>query len=184
MEAWPQWCFVGFSSVPAVEMADFTQEQVQWLLEIVGAEKVVGSMSPLDPRHLINHKGVTAWHALFVVARLTDAEGLGAVSEGRAMLLCPGTHLRPSFASHVNWPEELLSRYRLEPRGLFPFVVPFVMHESAPNPRPLARSLQSADGALEIWSVVEFREPQPQALLAEIQRLAEHVDQERAQSGA
>lgn len=183
-ETWSHWCFVGFSSVPATEMADLGQAPVQSLLGIVGAEKVVGSVSPLDPRHVINHKGVTAWQALYVVARIKDAEGLAAVAEGRAMLLVPGTFLRPSYTSHVNWPAELLERYRLEPRGLFPVVVPFVMHESAPKPRPLERSLQSPDGALEIWSVVEFRESQPEALLAEIQRLAEHVDRERDAAAA
>jgi hypothetical protein len=184
LEAWSQWCFVGFASAPAAEMADFGQEQVQSLLGIVGAEKVVGSVSPLDPRHLINQKGVTAWQVIFTVARFKDLEGLGAVSQGRAMLLLPGTFLRPAFTSHVNWPPELLGRYRLEPRGLHPFVVPFVVHESAPNPRQLERSLGSPDGALEIWSVVEFRESHPEALLAEIQRLAQHVDQQRAPSPA
>lgn len=180
LEAWSQWCFLGFSSVPAAEMDDFSQPQIQSLLEMVGTRTGVGSVSPLDPRHLINHKGVTAWHVLFTLALFKNREGLAAVSEGRAMLLVPGSTLRPAFASHVNWPEQVLSRYRIEPRGLFPFVVPFILHESAPAPRQLQQSLASPGGNLEIWSVVEFHESEPEKLLAELQRMAAHVDQQRA----
>lgn len=171
-EAWSQWCFVGFSSVPAVEMDDFSQPQVQSLLEMVGARKVVGSVSPLDPRHLINPKGVTAWLAMFTLALVGDREGLAAVSEGSAMLMVPGSALRPTFTSHVNWPEQVLGRYRLEARGLFPFVIPFILHESAPAPRQLQQSLRSPAGNLEIFAVVEFQEAEPESLLAEIQRFA------------
>jgi len=179
-EAWSQWCFVGFSSVRATELADFTQEQVQSLLQIVGAQAVVGSLSPLDPRHLINQKGVTAWHAIFALALFKDRAGLEAVSQGSSMMLVPGSVLRPTFAAHVNWPEQVLGRYRLEPRGAHPFVVPFILHESAPRPRQLQQSLRSPGGDLEIWSVVEFHESNPEALLEQIQRLAMHVEQQPA----
>ncbi|MBB4634262.1 hypothetical protein [Longimicrobium terrae] len=182
-EAWSQWCFVGFSSVPAAEMDDFAQPQIQSLLELVGAQKVVGSVSPLDPRHLINHKGVTAWHALFTLALIKDREGLAAVSEGSAMLMVPGSALRPNFSSHVNWPEQLLSRYRLDARGWFPFVVPFILHESAPAPRQLQQSLRSPAGNLEIFSVVEFQEAAPEALLEEFRRFAAHIDQQADAGG-
>lgn len=183
-EAWSQWCFLGFSSVPAAEMDDFAQAQVQSLLEIVGAQKVVGSVSPLDPRHLINPKGVTAWLALFTLAVVKDRAGLAAVAEGSAMLMVPGSALRPTFTSHVNWPAQVLNRYRLAPRGLFPFVVPFILHESAPSPRQLQQSLKAPGGNLEIWSVVEFQESAPETLLREIQRFAAHVDQQTAASQA
>jgi hypothetical protein len=178
--AWSQWCFVGFSSARAAETEDFSQAQIQSLLEMVGAQKVVGSVSPLDPRHLINQKGVTAWHALFALAMVKDRAGLAAVSEGSAMLMVPGSALRSSFTSHVNWPEQVLSRYRLEPRGWFPFVVPFLLHESAPGPRQLQQPLQAPGGNLEIWSVAEFQESQPETLLDEIQRFAEHIDRRGA----
>ena len=98
------------------------------------------------------------------------------------MLLVPGSALRPAFLSHVNWPEQILSRYRLEPRGLFPFVVPFLLHESAPAPRQLQQPLRWPGGNLEIWSVMEFQESEPEKLLDEIQRLATHADQRAAAS--
>jgi hypothetical protein len=175
-QEWSHWCFVGFAPMEARAMAELSREQAQSLLQMVGAPASIGTGVPLDPRHLINAEGTTAWLVMFLMARVNDLDGLRAVAEGRAMLLVPGEALRGAFPSHVNWPAEVLARYRLEPRGLHPFVLPFVLHRSAPSPQPLERSLQAPDGALEIWSVVEFDDADPERLLAEIQRLAEHVD--------
>jgi hypothetical protein len=182
-DEWSYWCFIGFAPVSANEIDDFRPELVQSLFSMVEAQAVVGTVSPLDPRYLINHKGVTAWHALYVLALINDREGLEAVSEGRAMLLVPG-YLRTNYSSHVNWPEQLLNRFRLEPRGSHPFVLPFILHNSAPRPQQLQRSLRAPDGALEIWGVAEFDVSEPAKLLWEVQRLAEHIDREREQSQA
>lgn len=46
------------------------------------AQAVVGTVSPLDPRYLINYKGVTAWHALYVLALINDREGLRLFQKG------------------------------------------------------------------------------------------------------
>lgn len=178
-EQWSQWCFLGFAPVRAETIEGFDPGQVQSLLSLVQAERVIGSVSPLDPRHLINHKGVTAWSVLFVLALLKNKKGLQAVAEGTGLILVPDDVLRPAFSSHVNWPAQVLDRYRLEPHGAYPFVLPFIVHNSAPRPQQLQRSLRAPDGALEVWAVVEFNESEPEKLLAVIQRVAEHIDKER-----
>lgn len=183
-EEWSQWCFLGFASVRAETIDALAPEQVQSLFSLVQAETVVGSVSPLDPRHLINHKGATAWHALFVLALTKEKRGLQAVSEGNAQILIPNSFLRPAYSSHVNWPEQVLNRYRLEPRGSHPFVLPFLVHKSAPRLQQLQRPLRTPDGALEIWAVVEFNESEPAKLLAVIQHFVEHIDREGERSEA
>jgi hypothetical protein len=184
VEDWSQWCFLGFAPLHADTIDALDPGLVQSLLSLVQAEKVIGSVSPLDPRHLINHKGVTAWQALLVLALTKTKEGLQAVSEGNGLIIIPDSFLRPNYSSHVNWPEPVLSRYRLEPRGSHPFVLPFALHKSAARLQPLQTALRTPDGALEIWGVVEFNELEPVRLLWEIQRLAEHIDAERERSEA
>jgi hypothetical protein len=176
-EDWSHWYFLGFSLATPRKLA-FDPKKVEFLLSLVHAERVIAGLEPLDPRHLINDKGVTAWGALFVYAFLNDKESMLDASEGRALLFAPAGFLRESFSSHVNWPEELLARYCLEPSKGHPFILPFIVHQSAPQPQDIQRPLRLPDGSLEIFGVAEFNESEPEGLLWVVQDVAQQIDQE------
>jgi hypothetical protein len=173
---WRHWYFLGFASARPGEI-QIDPEQLQSLLAAVGVQAAVGTPGPLDPRHLINHKGVTAWLSLFFFTQINDEAGLQAVAENRALILVPASFLQQNYSSHVNWPAEMLARYRLDARDAHPLILPFIVHESAPQPQGLQQSLRSADGSLEIFAVAEFSETEPEKLLWLVDRMARHRDQ-------
>jgi hypothetical protein len=164
-EDWKHFYFWGISANKPSALS-FPVEQLQALLGAVKADCAITSLAALDPRHLINHKGTTAWILLFVHALMNDKEGLAAVANGRSGLFTSAATVHGAFGSHVNWPESLLRKYEFDFGERWPFVIPFIRHREASAPMQMVQSLRSPDGALEVMGVAEFSEQEPEALLA------------------
>ena len=164
-EDWKHFYFWGISAKKPSALS-FPVEQVQALLGTVKADCAITSLAALDPKHLINHQGTTAWILLFVHALMNDKEGLVAVANGRSGVFTSAATVHGAFGSHVNWPESLLRKYDFDFGDRWPFVIPFIRHREASTPMQMAQSLRSPDCAMEVMGVAEFSEQTPEALLA------------------
>lgn len=162
---WKQYYFWGLSKKAPSDLS-LSAAQVQALLRSVQAECSVVSLAALAPKHLINHKGTTAWILLVVYALMNDKEALQAVAQGSSALYLQESLVHGAFGAHVNWPAHLLEQYETDFGDHCPIVIPFVRHRASPEPVQLAQSLRAPDGSMEIMGVAEFSETQPEALLA------------------
>jgi hypothetical protein len=164
-EDWKQYYFWGVSKT-APSALSLEIGQMQALLGTVRAECAIVSLAALEPKHLINHKGTTAWILLFVYALMNEKEALRAVAEGSQALFMERSRVHGAFGAHVNWPASLLEKYHADFGDHWPFVIPFARHRESPAPMQLTQSLRSPSGAMEIMGVAEFSDTQPEALLA------------------
>ena len=166
VEDWKQYYFWGLSAKKPAEL-QLSVEHVRTLLGAINADCAIASLAALEPKHLINHKGTTAWILLFIYALMNDKDGLAAVSIGTSGLFLPANIVHGAFTSHVNWPTELLGRYNFDFGDHWAFVIPFVRHHESPEPIQLPQSLRSPDGMIEIMGIAEFNDQRPDALLAQ-----------------
>ncbi|MET0397948.1 MAG: hypothetical protein ABW277_14135 [Longimicrobiaceae bacterium] len=183
---WDPWYFFGYSDKQPSKI-ELHPEEVGFFFSAAGIDSGLSWLAPIDPRHLMNSKGTTAWHALFVYALWKDedeallghGEALLAAFEGRTLALAPAASLRSSFSSHVNWPEQMLRKYDLGLDIGFPFVVPFLVPVPAPKPRSLNAPLRSPGGDMVVHGVERFDEDHPEHLLATFQELKRAIAPER-----
>ena len=171
-EDWKHYYFWGISATRPAEL-QFSAEQIQALLSAVRADCSIASLAALEPKHVINHKGTTAWILLYVYALVNDKEGLAAVSAGTSSLFLPADIVHGSFTSHVNWPAQLLDSYGFDFGEHWAFVIPFVRHRESPEPVQMSQSLRSPDGAMEIMGIAQLNEQKPEALLAQFHEFYE-----------
>lgn len=169
LSEWRQWYFVGFSR-DNPKTVSLSAEQLQALFGLVGIESALSCGAALDPRLIINQKGTTVWILLFLMPLYNDKSALAAVASGQSSVFVPEESVRDAFASHINWPAEILARHPIELENGHLFVIPFLTHKDQTQPTPLERSLRSPDGALEILSCMQLDDSNPEAMM---QHLAE-----------
>jgi hypothetical protein len=136
------------------------------LFSSTGVSPAIASLALIDPKLVINSKGLTAWLFLFVKARVSDSGTLEYVAAGRGFSFVPAEEVRGVFGSHVNWPKDLLESYSFKFPSKRPFVLPFILPRYASMPPELSQSLVSSDGNFEVFGVAEFEEQRPEKLLA------------------
>lgn len=161
---WRQWYFVGLSRENP-KTVNLGAEQLQALFGLVSIESALSCGAALDPRLIINQKGTTVWILLFLLPLYNDTSALAAVASGQSSVFIPEETVREAFASHINWPAEILARHPIELESGHLFVIPFLTHKDQPQPTPLERSVRSPDGTLEILSCMQLDDSNPEAMM-------------------
>ena len=163
--AWRHYYYYGLSRTDPSSV----QLDAQALIGLFSATDVspaIVSLALIDPKYVINHKGLTAWLFLFLKARVPDSETLKYVAEGKGFSFVSADEMRAVFGTHINWPKEVLERHPYDFTPRRPFVLPFILPNSATPPRSLSQSLISPDASFEIFRVAELDPQDPEKLLA------------------
>jgi hypothetical protein len=164
-ESWRHLYFYGLARTDPSNI-QLDTKSLMGLFSATGVRPAIASLALIDPKYLINSKGLTAWLFLFVKARVPDSDTLKYVAAGKGFSFVPADEMRAVFGSHVNWPKDLLERYPFDFSSRQPFVLPFILPRSASMPPALAQSLVSPDGNFEVFGVAEFEVERAEQLLA------------------
>ena len=171
---WRHMYFSAFSKSPAKEI-DLNQNLVQGLLSMVGAGAAISTGAAVEPKYIINSKGLTVWLALHTVVYAQKPDALEKIHAGEAALNIPSSYLNGIFGEHINWPETMLAKYDLSIAEDNLFIIPFVIPKDGRELSKLSQSLKAPDGSLEIMGVHEFNESNPEAMLVELAGIAKHI---------
>jgi len=161
---WRHFYFYGLSKTDPSSV-ELDAQALMGLFSATDAPPAIVSLALIDPKYVINQKGLTAWLFLYLKARVPDSDTLKYVASGKGFSFVSADEMRAVFGSHINWPKEVLGRhpYDFSPRR--PFVLPFILPNSATPPRSLSQSLISPDGSFEIFGVAELDPQDPEKLL-------------------
>ena len=171
---WKHMYFSGFSKSPAKEI-DLNQNLVQGLLSMVGAGPAISTGAAVEPKYIINKKGLTVWLALHAVVYAQKPDALEKIYAGEAALNIPSGYLNGIFGEHINWPEPMLAKYDLSIGEDNLFIIPFVIPNDGKELSKLSQSMKAPDGSLEIMGLHEFQESNPEAMLVELAGIAKHI---------
>ncbi|HEU0069294.1 MAG TPA: hypothetical protein VFQ26_08570, partial [Nitrospiraceae bacterium] len=128
-EGWRHLYFFGLAKTDPSSI-QLDSKSLMGLFSATGVRPAIVSLALIDPRHVINSKGLTAWLFLFVKARVPDSGTLKYVAGGKGFSFVPAEDVRSVFGSHVNWPKDLLERYPFDFPSRQPFVLPFILPRS------------------------------------------------------
>lgn len=172
IENWNFYYFIFISKKPRAEFALETNS-LGALLQSVGVGAAIATTAVMHPAHLINHKGVTPWIALFVAIKMNNSSDLDAAESGKALLIHPSHFVNSTFESHVNWPKEMIEKYDLDPSPKYLLLLPFLVHKDTAQPQRMTQILNSPDGQLSVYGFREFDDNNPEKLLAECAEMVE-----------
>jgi hypothetical protein len=175
---WEHLYFYGLTKSPINEVG-LKQNMVQGLIGMVGAKASVSTGALIDPKYMLNKKGLTPWLAMHVLLTTKQPTLIADVSKGTAAAFVPNDSIEQIFVNHINWPKELLSQYDIEIEGHNVFILPFLVPKGTTYNLSFPRSMKAPDGSLEIFGVGEFDENQPEKLLASIQGTLEFIKEQR-----
>ncbi len=176
IENWNFYYFIFISKKPRAEFALETNSLAA-LLQSVGVGAAITSPAVMHPAHLINHKGVTPWIALYAAIKMNNPSDLEAAQSGKALLIKPAHYLSSIFESHVNWPKEMIEKYDLNPAPKYLLLLPFLVHKDAAQPKRMTQILNSPDGQLSVYGFREFDDNNPEKLLVECAAMVEFYKQ-------
>lgn len=166
VEYWENWYFIGFTN-GSLEEIDYKPETLQTLLNMINIQTVISGLGATTLENLINRKGVTAWHILYVYSIINDKEGVEFVSQEKSQIFIPKSIYQHS---DVNWPSEILNKYKIQNNEWQPFIIPFLVYSASRKPTQINTVLSSKDGSRKIFGVFEFSESNPEQILG----IAEH----------
>jgi hypothetical protein len=175
---WEHLYFYGLTKFPIKEVG-LKQNMAQGLFGMVGAKASVSTGALIDPKYMLNKKGLTPWLAMHLLLTTKQPTLIADVSKGTAAAFVPNDAIEQIFVNHINWPEELLSQYNIEIEGHNTFILPFLVTKGAAYNLSFAQSMKAPDGSLEIFGVGKFDENQPEKLLANIQGTLEFIKEHR-----
>ena len=175
---WEHLYFYGLTKFPINEVG-LKQNMAQGLIGMVGVKAAVSTGALIDPRYMLNKKGLTPWLAMHLLLTSKQPSLLTDVSKGTAAAFVPNDAVEQIFVNHINWPEELLSRYNIELEGFNVFIMPFMVPKGTEYNLSFKQSMKAPDGSLEIFGVDKFQENSPEKLLSTIQGTLEFIKQHR-----
>lgn len=175
---WEHLYFYGLTKFPINEVG-LKQNMAQGLIGMVGVKAAVSTGALIDPRYMLNKKGLTPWLAMHVLLTTKQPALITDVSKGTAAAFVPNDAIEQIFVNHINWPKELLSNYNIEIEGHNVFILPFLVSKGTTYNLNFPQSMKAPDGSLEIFGVGKFDENQPEKLLANIQGTLEFIRESR-----
>ena len=175
---WKHMCFAGISKQPINDI-HLSEDQIGDLLSMINLDSVISSGTAIEPQHLINEKGTTAWLAMYALVVTNDPESLNLIADGKTRIHIPIDLISSAFANHINWPATMLEKYDLSLGDYRPFAIPFLVHKSVTNIGELSQSMKTPDGSLEIFGIYEFSETDPEGLLKKYAQLTTFIKKER-----
>lgn len=175
---WEHLYFYGLTKSP-VQQVGLNQNMAQGLISMVGVKASVSTGALIEPKFMLNQKGLTPWLAMHLILTTNQPSLLADVSKGSAAAFVPNDLIEKIFVNHINWPKELLSQYNIEIEGYNVFTLPFIVPKGANYNLSFGQSMKAPDGSLEIFGVGKFDENKPEKLLSNIQGTLEFIKEKR-----
>jgi hypothetical protein len=175
---WEHLYFYGLTKFPTIEVG-LKQNMAQGLIGMVSVKASVSTGALIDPKYMLNKKGLTPWLAMHFLLATKQPALLADVSKGTATAFVPNDAIEQVFVNHINWPKELLSQYNIEIEGHNVFILPFLVPKGAEYNLSFDQSMKAPDGSLEIFGVGKFDEKQPEKLLSNIQSTLAFIKENR-----
>lgn len=175
---WEHLYFYGLTKFPLGQVG-LKQNMAQGLIGMVGVKASVSTGALLDPKYMLNKKGLTPWLAMHLLLTTQQPALIADVSKGTAAAFVPNGAIEQVFVNHINWPKELLSQYNIELEGYNVFILPFLVPKGTAYDLSFPQSMKAPDGSLEIFGVGKFDEDRPEKLLANIQGTLEFIKEQR-----
>lgn len=158
---------------------DLSQELMSSLLSTINVRSAIYTGAALEPKYLINSKGVTVWIAMWVFIRHANSELLKSLGAGPGFAWVLPARMNNAFGNHINWPEKMLRSHNFDIKGYQLVAIPFLVPVNAPAFKPLSQSLKAPDGSLEVLAFHEFDEKNPESLLIKYEAVANAIPDER-----
>ena len=165
---WDNLYFYGLTKAP-LNLVGLNQNMTQSLIAMVGVQASISTGALIEPKYMLNKKGLTPWLAMHALLTTNKPTLLDDVYKGTAATFIPNTTMEQIFVNHINWPQELLAQYDIEIDGYTVFILPFSVPKGSTYTLALSQSMKAPDGSLEIFGVGKFNEDQPETLLSNIQ---------------
>ena len=175
---WRYMYFFGISKSKVNEI-DLSEGMVKSLLSMVGVKFAISTGAAIDPRYIINKKGLTVWMDMHVLLSVQQPESLELVTQKRASLTIPSDYLNSTYINHINWPSQMLTKYDITLESYNLFVIPFLVSTTMGKPQNLSQSMKAPDGSLEIFGVYEFLHENPEGMLVDISDIINFIKKNR-----
>ena len=175
---WDHLYFFGLTKFSINEVG-LKQNMAQGLIGMVGVKASVSTGALIDPKYMLNKKGLTPWLAMHLLLTTKQTTLIADVSKGTAAAFVPNDAIEQIFVNHINWPKELLLQYDIEIKGHNVFILPFLVPKGTVYNLNFPQSLKAPDGSLEIFGVGKFDENQPEKLLANIQSTLKFIKEQQ-----
>lgn len=175
---WRHMYFTGITKGDVAEI-NLSEQMVHALLSMVGAAPSISTGAAVEPQYLLNAKGATPWLIMFAMVHTSQRDALSIIAEGKTRINIPTKYLSTGFNNHINWPNDVLSKYDLSLEGHKVFVIPFIVHINLMEIKEFSQSMKAPDGSLEIFTVGEFNSESPELLLADLSQLLDFIKSNR-----
>ncbi len=176
--AWKGMYFIAITKKKPGEI-DLSPAAMNSLLSTVNAKSAIYTGATVEPKYLINAKGVTSWIAMWAYINHANPEILKSLGTGQGLALVPTPWVNSAFGSHVNWPAKMLHAHNLELKGYTFVAIPFLIPHNAPALKKLSQSIKAPDGSLEVFGFDEFNEKNPEALLIAYEEIGDFIRRKR-----
>jgi hypothetical protein len=156
-----------------------SQEAMSSLLGAINARSAIYTGAAIEPKYLINTKGVTTWIAMFAFISSNNPNLVKAIGTGPGAAWVPPDWMNSAFGNHINWPDRMLRDHNLDVKGYKLVAIPFLVPNNAAALKNLSLSIKAPDDSLEVLGFHEFDEKNPKALLGEFVMVADSLRNDR-----
>lgn len=171
---WRFMYFSGFTKAPVKEI-DLSSSLVKSLLSKVGVGAAISTGAAVEPRYIINSKGMPVWLALLAGTYISQPDALEKIHAGKMGITMPASYLNEVYGEHVNWPKPMIMKYDLSLGEHNLFIIPFLIPKDGSKLTQLSRSMQAPDGSFEIIALHEFHDSHPEAMLVQLAGLTKYI---------